>query len=81
MDKRIGCVFHGLEVGEIICPERYFASVEAASVLFDHGLRIIGDIKHSFKKYPLQYLGNIKMEGRADHKTMLTIVCNRAKVD
>ena len=54
----------------IVCADSSFASVEAATVLFNSHTRFIGVVKNATKKFPMRALAENEMAGRGDHRTM-----------
>lgn len=55
----------------IVCADSYFASVETARVLYDHGTRFIGVVKTAHRCFPLAHLGAVPMEGRGKWTSMV----------
>ena len=74
---------HGTNVlVDLICPlansdrvivaDSYFASVQAAKVLFGMGLRFIGTVKTATRAFPMHFLQRVQMpNGKGDHKALL----------
>ena len=57
----------------VIVADSYFASVQAAKVLFGMGLRFIGTVKTSTKGFPMHYLQRVLLPGgKGDHRALLT---------
>jgi hypothetical protein len=52
--------------GRVICGDSFFASVSAAMALKHIGLRFIGVVKTSSRKFPLAYLSSREMVNRGD---------------
>ena len=53
-----------------MCADSFFASVEAATVLFNSHTRFIGVVKNATKTFPMRALAENEMAGRGDHRTM-----------
>lgn len=50
--------------GRHVCADSFFASVEAAEILYLKGLRFKGVVKTSTRKFPMGYLNSIELGGR-----------------
>lgn len=57
--------------GRIVCTDSYFASVQAASTLYDNGLRFTGVVKTFNQKIPFGISEQLEMSGRDDHTSMV----------
>ncbi len=55
----------------IVCGDSYFASVQTAQALYQNGLRFIGVVKTSHRKFPQKYLGEVKLNGRGNWFSMV----------
>ena len=52
--------------GRLVCADSFFASVQAAEVLVQEGLKFIGVVKTATKMFPLKHLQSIELEKRGD---------------
>lgn len=53
--------------------DSYFASVQAATALFNMGLRFIGTVKTATKGFPMHFLQRVVLPGgKGDHKALLS---------
>lgn len=50
--------------GRIVCVDSYFASVTAAEMLLNMGLKFIGVINNATRRYPLKYLAEKELSVR-----------------
>ena len=50
----------------LVCADSYFASVPAADLLYKNGLKFVGPVKTSTKKFPITNLVAIELEERGD---------------
>lgn len=50
----------------------FFASVKAADVLYQKGMRFIGVVKTSNSHFPLQYLSKEEIPSRGQHVSMVS---------
>ena len=56
----------------VIVADSYFASVQAAKVLFGMGLRFIGTVKMATRAFPMHFLQRVQLpNGKGDHKALL----------
>ena len=57
----------------VIVADSYFASVQAASALFNMGLRFIGTVKTATRGFPMHFLQRVLLPGgKGDHKALLS---------
>ena len=52
--------------GHLVCADLYIASVQPAEVLHQEGLKFIGVVKTTTKKYPMKYFQAIELQKRGD---------------
>ena len=52
--------------GRLVCADSYFASVQAAEVMEQEGLKFIGVVKTTMKMFPMKNLQSIELEKRGD---------------
>ena len=57
--------------GRVVCADSYFASVPAAKVLHDNGLKFIGVIKTATRQFPMQWLSSQVLQSRGDFKALV----------
>ena len=55
----------------IVCGDSFFASVTTAEELQTRGLKFIGVVKTAHRKYPMEYLSNLPIAGRFQHRSMV----------
>jgi hypothetical protein len=68
-------VEHFAGSNRIICADSYFASVQSAEGLAEMGLKFIGVVKNSTRKYPMKQLSTTVLANRGDR---LSMVCKDA---
>ena len=61
----------------IVCADSYLTSVPSTEELCKHGLRFIGVIKKSTRKFTMAYLSNIEFQHRGDMSGLLTRTVER----
>ena len=61
-----------IHTDRIVCADSYFASVPAAKLLSRHGMRFIGVVKTSTRKYPMRYLASVELNHRGDRKGLVS---------
>jgi hypothetical protein len=59
------------ETGRIVVADSFFASVEAAQVLYRIGLRFVGVVKTATKRYPMASLNKVQMPTRGIWKGLI----------
>ena len=52
----------------VVCADSYFASVQTAEELLQHGLRFIGVVKTATRKYPMRFLSEFELQRHGDYK-------------
>lgn len=57
-----------------VCADSFFASVEAATLLFKNGLRFTGVVKTATRKFPMRHLGDKTMRGAGDYTSLVSTV-------
>jgi Transposase IS4 len=55
----------------IVCTDSYFASVKAARLMRQLGLRFIGVVKTATKEFPMSYLSGLELNNRGDRKAVV----------
>ena len=55
----------------LVCNDFYFASVGAELSLMNIGLRFIGVVKTTTKKFPMKYLSEIKIQSRGERSGLV----------
>jgi hypothetical protein len=46
----------------VVCADSYFASVQRAEKLLQHGLRFIGMVKTATRNYPMKFLSEFELQ-------------------
>ena len=55
----------------LVCVDSYFASVQVAEVLYQEGLKFIGVVKNTHRKFPLKHFQSIKLQKRGDRSGLV----------
>ena len=55
-----------INTNRLVCADSYFASVPAAILLHDNGLKFVGVVKTATKKFPMRHLSSVELEERGD---------------
>ena len=50
----------------LVCADLYFASIQAAKIMFEEGLKFIGVVKTVHKRFPLTHLQSIELGKSGD---------------
>lgn len=59
-----------------VCRDSHFASVQTTKTVYANGMRFIGVVKNSTKKFPMKKLGETALEGRGDSMGMTSTFTN-----